>query len=639
MKKIIFIFFFNSVSSFVFAQIVADSLQAMYSFNNGTAEDDIGPWDGIPVNATLIPDRFGNPNHAYWLNGTPNNYIKLGTTSVLKPVECSISMWVRVDSLITSGTGYYHNIMLVTKCQTGNNFYEAYAFYYNISTHKIIAVTTTAPSNQQVVYSINQNALHVWYHLVMTFDYSKIKFYIDGVYQGQLTKNYATVYLPSDSVMIGNSCNTQNSRYYRGAVDDLRFYNRVISPLEVDSLYNEQNPSLNSLPLSCFSSAINSVCIGNCISFNNCSSSNSTSWQWSFPGGTPSFSSLQNPPLVCYNYSGNYNVTLISANANGTDTMVMSNYISVSNFPQPTITQSGDTLFCSPAVSYQWYFNAALILGATNIFYLPANNGNYSCSVTNSNGCMGTDTINFSFAVPVAMFSAEDIKICPSSCISFSSSSQNGSSFEWFFQGASPNYSTQENPTNICYSTSGSYNVTLVVHNGPFSDTLTIQNFMSVYAAPNPVIIQSNDTLYCTGISGPNSYQWYLNGVVILGAVNNFLVESGSGNYSVQVTNSNECSTFDSLEVIHSALINILPHEELFFYPNPASDYLKLIYNGNKKIISIKIYNAIGEKMWEEEKSESNRWEINMEEFSSGIYFLHVKFSNSVQVFKFEKQN
>jgi hypothetical protein len=54
----------------------------------------------------------------------------------------------------------------------------------------------------------------------------------------------------------------------------------------------------------------------------------------------------------------------------------------------PTISESGDTLFASSAVTYQWYMNGNLIVGATNQEYVPAQDGMYLVRITDSIGCI-----------------------------------------------------------------------------------------------------------------------------------------------------------------------------------------------------------------------------------------------------------
>ena len=54
-------------------------------------------------------------------------------------------------------------------------------------------------------------------------------------------------------------------------------------------------------------------------------------WNWSFPGGTPNTSNLQNP-TVTYNTPGLFNVTLTVSNSTGTSTPITkTNYIQVLN--------------------------------------------------------------------------------------------------------------------------------------------------------------------------------------------------------------------------------------------------------------------------------------------------------------------
>lgn len=141
------------------------------------------------------------------------------------------------------------------------------------------------------------------------------------------------------------------------------------------------------LPVSAFS-ADQDFCPGTCINFTN-QSLNAISYNWSFPGATPSTSTDVDPQNVCYSQSGNYDVQLISTNAGGSDTLLMSGYITVFPAPAPqSITQSGDTLFAlSGAAAYQWYYNGNLISGATNANYVATQNGDYNLVATDSNGC------------------------------------------------------------------------------------------------------------------------------------------------------------------------------------------------------------------------------------------------------------
>ena len=84
------------------------------------------------------------------------------------------------------------------------------------------------------------------------------------------------------------------------------------------------------IPISSFSAASNAICAGNCVQFNDQSNGSPSTWQWEFSGGNPSSSNLQNP-LVCYDSSGTYYVSLTVANFNGSDSSSQSNYMIVTD--------------------------------------------------------------------------------------------------------------------------------------------------------------------------------------------------------------------------------------------------------------------------------------------------------------------
>jgi hypothetical protein len=67
---------------------------------------------------------------------------------------------------------------------------------------------------------------------------------------------------------------------------------------------------------------------GDFVQFTDLSANNPTSWQWSFPGGTPGSSTEQNPSIQYTTY-GIYSVTLTATNAYGPGTMTKTDYIHV----------------------------------------------------------------------------------------------------------------------------------------------------------------------------------------------------------------------------------------------------------------------------------------------------------------------
>jgi PKD repeat protein len=162
-------------------------------------------------------------------------------------------------------------------------------------------------------------------------------------------------------------------------LDDVRLYTLAeLSP---------SVPICNNLPIAGFS-AMNNLCPGTCADFTNMSL-NASSYQWSFPGAVPDTSTAINPSGICYANPGSYDIQLIASNANGSDTLLLTNYINIFPFPPlQSITQSGDTLFAiGGSASYQWYINGNLIPGATNYIYVAPSSGDYNVVVTDYTGC------------------------------------------------------------------------------------------------------------------------------------------------------------------------------------------------------------------------------------------------------------
>jgi len=66
--------------------------------------------------------------------------------------------------------------------------------------------------------------------------------------------------------------------------------------------------------------------------------------------------------------------------------------ITVNVFPvnTPTVSQTGNTLTASGAVSYQWYLDGVLMPGETNAALNATQNGTYTVETVDVNGCTAT---------------------------------------------------------------------------------------------------------------------------------------------------------------------------------------------------------------------------------------------------------
>ncbi|MBI5914762.1 MAG: PKD domain-containing protein, partial [Bacteroidetes bacterium] len=129
------------------------------------------------------------------------------------------------------------------------------------------------------------------------------------------------------------------------------------------------------------------------VAFTDQSTNGPISWNWTFPGGNPGTSTMQNPTVV-YNTAGVFNVTLTATNLAGSNTVTKTNYISVQSQPAPGFTwaQVGLTLIftntSSPnSTSFLWNFGDGGTSTATNPTHTYAIDGFYDVTLTATNIC------------------------------------------------------------------------------------------------------------------------------------------------------------------------------------------------------------------------------------------------------------
>ena len=149
----------------------------------------------------------------------------------------------------------------------------------------------------------------------------------------------------------------------------------------------------DNLPIANFSSTNTTICAGQTVQFTDQSQPNVTSRNWTFPGGTPSTSTSANP-IITYNNSGTYNVTLAVTNANGTTSVTQNNHVVVNPTPSvPVITQNGNVLsvFLQMGETATWFLDGTQVGTGQNLTI--NNSGNYTVEVSNTFGCRSTSTV------------------------------------------------------------------------------------------------------------------------------------------------------------------------------------------------------------------------------------------------------
>jgi PKD repeat protein len=307
-------------------------------------------------------------------------------------------------------------------------------------------------------------------------------------------------------------------------------------------------------PVANFSATPLTGCTDLTVQFNNESSSNTTSWNWSFPGGNPSTSTLTNP-VVVYNQQGAYSVTLIAGNSAGQSTITKNNYINPLSSPTTgfTIDVNGPNVIVtntgSGATSTEWQIqdNGFQSFSGNSISYTFSSNGTFSIRQINTNNCGSNNleqfvTIN---AYPIANFIGNASGNCAPLQIAFNNTSLNGTSFQWTFENGNPGQSNEENPT-VTFAEAGQFTISLTATNQYGTNTST--QLITISGAPQPEFTFITNSLNVnfanmTISSGNTNYSWNFGDGATSSETNPSHTYSTEGTYEVTLTVTNECGT------------------------------------------------------------------------------------------------
>ena len=216
MKKILLTTSLILLTIFTFAQ----GPVASYSFT-GNGQDNVGVFDIKFNNATLTTDRFGNANSAYLFNGSQ----KMETAVTSLTNIFTISVWAKL-----SQAEQLASIVSVGESKVDDAYSVELRSNINASPGKEIFCGGSI--NASSLKNITSNK---WHHIVITFDGTTINFYNDDTLISSAPKSNVTI--NSYLVTIGNSKN--DDRGFKGAIDDVKLYNRAITSTEVTELFNE----------------------------------------------------------------------------------------------------------------------------------------------------------------------------------------------------------------------------------------------------------------------------------------------------------------------------------------------------------------------------------------------------------------
>lgn len=334
-------------------------------------------------------------------------------------------------------------------------------------------------------------------------------------------------YIGNGSVLISfrNHCRNSNNLY----VDNINIVGVTTGP-----------PTAN------FTLSTSTLCAGGCVTINDNTSGNPTSWAWTFTGGSPSSSSSQSPGNVCYATAGTYPIRLISCNANGCDTLIQNIVVSA----PLVVTTSSTSVSCfggndgtatavvsggTAPYTYTWSPSGGSAATAPNLTA-----GTYTCLVSDATGCNTTVTVTVTQPTVLSSAITTTNVACFGSSTGAIDLSVTGGTGPYTYSWNSGAYTTQD----ISGLTAGNYNVVITDNNGCSTTnvaTLTSPTSLTI------TIVTSNDPSTCGGSDGAinisvagatpaYTYLWSN------GATTQDITGVAAGPYTCTVTDNNGCT-------------------------------------------------------------------------------------------------
>lgn len=547
--------------------LFSNGLVAYYPLN-GNANDASGNSNnGVLYNVTPTNSNTGLGGGALYFNGTSGSVLVTNNPS-LNLTNISLSAWIKPD------TGYPGGGMVFSKHESGVNADGSWwlAPYYNSGSFTFFC-------NNQASSLNGQAPDNAWTHCVFTYDNSSTtwKFYINGVANDSGNTSF-TLGSTSWPLRIGAELQGDGvslASYFKGSLDNLRIYNRVLSSNEVAQLYAYEVS--NPVPLITQNLTNSFVVASSNFTFNlAASSTTSTGYQWYFSNGIAGQAGAYAQTIsgfvynvVVTNGGSGYGAAPSVSFTGGSPTTPAAGVAVVSNGMVTGITVTGAGSGYTSVPNVVIGLPNGFLAGQTNSFLAisnasTANAGNYYVIVTNTYGSVTSSVVSLTILFPPAI---------TNNPTGFEASLHGGGILNVGVSGTTPlAYQWLLNGTNIAGATAPVYTIASLTPTNAGAYSVQVTNpYGAVTSVPvNVVLLPSltmpfmgaiglwgqNTTLSVGAVaSGTLSYQWYFDGAAISGATSNTytlgdIQFTNAGLYSVVVSSPDGSVTNAAYQVV-----------------------------------------------------------------------------------------
>ena len=236
----------NSNDNSVNTLPVDSSLVLWLPFTKGSLRDMSGHHNNVVFcSATPAASRVGRDSTAYYFDGQ-SSYKEVKSRASINPIG-SITLAALVKPM-----GFYqgqcHSNRILNKGDDDNANgrialgFDDQPYWHYTGCNKRVNETReyfygTYGNGTSASGATDTDHIRVdkWYDLVYTYDGSVSKLYVNGILK--MSVNMPTSFTPSNfPLYIGKTQNPQFPYYFTGIIDDVRIYNRALSPDEILTL-------------------------------------------------------------------------------------------------------------------------------------------------------------------------------------------------------------------------------------------------------------------------------------------------------------------------------------------------------------------------------------------------------------------
>lgn len=219
---------------------INDGLIAYYPFN-GNANDESGNGNhGNTDGVTLTSDRYGNADRAYEFDGI-DDFIEIPHNKMLNPVNFTLVAWIYFSP------EYYHDqYRIISKQQNNWHSYGLEIFapgYFGASGYQLTMHTSTGAAWYNLTLS-QELSINQWHCIIGTYDGSEMRLFFNGVLVGSKLQDNGQTDENTSPLIFGKATGAGGPYYFKGIIDDVRIYDRILSVTEIKEIFGDMTCAL-----------------------------------------------------------------------------------------------------------------------------------------------------------------------------------------------------------------------------------------------------------------------------------------------------------------------------------------------------------------------------------------------------------